>query len=119
MTAKSDNKRCSNIELLRIICITSIVLYHLIYFFIEPLSTNEIMWKAIQIPLHFGVPTFVIISGFFGIRNILPKLIHIVTITVFYGVVIVLISYFIQNGGGFSFHYQKVRIGLYVHIFYF
>ena len=65
-----DNKvvRESNFELLRIICMFIIILYHLIRFFIEGEHPDESFWSAIQLPLHIGVIVFVLISGYFGIN---------------------------------------------------
>ncbi len=65
---KCENKtRNSSIELVRLLAMFMIVLYHLILFFIEPISSDPI-FKAIQIPLHIGVILFVLISGYFGIN---------------------------------------------------
>lgn len=60
--------RDSNFELLRIFAMFSIILYHLLLYFIDPLSDNETIFKALQLPLHVGVLLFVLISGYYGIR---------------------------------------------------
>lgn len=59
--------RQSNMELLRIISMLCIIVYHLLLFGLEPASGNT-LYKALQIPFHIGVPIFVMISGYFGIR---------------------------------------------------
>lgn len=67
-----DNKKVvreSSFELLRIICMFIIILYHLIRFFIEGEHPDEGFWSAIQLPLHIGVIVFVLISGYFGINT--------------------------------------------------
>ncbi len=64
---KTGMDRQSNFELLRLISMYCIILYHLILFFVEPYS-NAIFGEAIQIPLHTGVIVFLLISGYFGIR---------------------------------------------------
>jgi surface polysaccharide O-acyltransferase-like enzyme len=67
-TVKWETKtRNSSIELVRLLAMFMIVLYHLILFFIEPVNSDPI-YKAIQIPLHIGVILFVLISGYFGIN---------------------------------------------------
>lgn len=59
--------RESSFELLRIIAQFMIVLYHIYLFFVYP-TTNADIDKAIWMPLHIGVPLFVLISGYFGIK---------------------------------------------------
>ncbi len=60
-------ERNSNFELLRIIAMLFIVIYHLL---ITVYSKNptEIIYKGAWIPLHIGVILFVFISGYFGIK---------------------------------------------------
>ncbi len=60
-------QRESSFELMRLVSMFLIVLYHLfcsscIHFM------KMIFYKAIQIPLHIGVLLFVLISGYFGIK---------------------------------------------------
>lgn len=59
--------RESAFELLRIIAQFMIVYYHILYFIVYPVS-GEPFFKAIWFPLHIGVPLFVFISGYFGIK---------------------------------------------------
>ena len=60
--------RDSQFELMRIVSMLCIVYYHLF------LKTTEHLWgvypifRGIQIPLHFGVLLFVMVSGYYGIR---------------------------------------------------
>lgn len=60
-------ERNSSFELLRIIAILFIVIYHLL---ITVYSKNptETIYKCAWIPLHIGVILFVFISGYFGIK---------------------------------------------------
>lgn len=60
-------ERESAFELLRIIAQFMIVFYHILYFIVYPAS-GEPFLKAIWYPLHIGVPLFVFISGYFGIK---------------------------------------------------
>lgn len=64
---KTTSIRNSTFELMRIISMFFIILYHLISYFIYPWSDN-VIYKAIQIPLHIGVIVFVLISGYWGIK---------------------------------------------------
>lgn len=60
--------RQSNIELLRLFSMFLIVWYHMFLFVLEPDNPDLPIFKAAQMPLHVGVPLFVMISGYFGIR---------------------------------------------------
>lgn len=60
--------RKSNIELLRIYSMFLIVWYHMFLFVLEPDNPERPIFKAILMPIHAGVPLFVMISGYFGIR---------------------------------------------------
>lgn len=61
------SSRNSSLELVRLLAMFMIVVYHLILFFIEPIDPSPI-YKAVQIPVHIGVILFVLISGYFGIK---------------------------------------------------
>ena len=65
---KSSNTRQSNIELLRCFAMLCIIVYHLCLFALGGVPTGTRLYQALQIPLHIGVPLFVLISGYFGIR---------------------------------------------------
>jgi len=60
--------RKSNIELLRLFSMFLIVWYHMFLFVLEPDNPEHPIFKAILMPIHAGVPIFVMISGYFGIR---------------------------------------------------
>lgn len=92
------NQRKSNFELLRIVAMFLIVLYHLISYFIVPIDDTPI-YKAIQIPLHIGVILFVLISGYFKIRPSLKGLVSFM---------LPIIVYYI--GGNLIFHLYKGNI---------
>lgn len=64
---KVNSMRESNFELLRLVAMFFIVIYHMFLFFISLIDPNP-LYVAIQMPLHIGVPLFVMISGYFGIR---------------------------------------------------
>lgn len=63
----ATKERESQFELLRLVAMFTIVLYHIYIHHIGrayPTSFNS----AIIIPIHVGVPVFVLISGYWGIR---------------------------------------------------
>lgn len=60
--------RESNFELARIVSMICIVWYHLFWSMPETLQDQIPIFKGIQMPLHFGVLLFVMISGYFGIK---------------------------------------------------
>ena len=68
--------RQSNIELLRLFAMVCIIVYHMLCFTIVPLAPDIKLFKAMQIPLHIGVPLFFLISGYFVIRNYLKGFIR-------------------------------------------
>ena len=63
-----QKQRQSNIELLRCFAMLCIIVYHLLLFALGGVHTDTKLYQALQIPLHIGVPIFVLISGYFGIR---------------------------------------------------
>ncbi len=67
MQAINSKQRESSFELLRIIAQFMIILYHILLVGIYP-ATGEAFYKALFLPIHIGVPLFILISGYFGIR---------------------------------------------------
>ena len=59
--------RQSNFELLRLVSMFYIVLYHLLFFFIVKVDDSA-LYKSLELFLHVGVICFVLISGYFHIR---------------------------------------------------
>ena len=65
----NSKQRESNFELLRLLAMFSIVLYHLLGIYWNDSDAHQyVMFDALTVPFHFGVPVFVLISGYFGIR---------------------------------------------------
>ena len=60
-------KRDSSFELIRVIAQYFIVLYHILLVIVYK-NTNIEFYHAIWLPLHIGVPLFVMISGYFRIK---------------------------------------------------
>ena len=81
--------RSSNFELLRLVSMFFIVLYHILLFIIVDIDNSPI-YKAMWIPLHVAVICFVLISGYFhirpslrgGIKLIIPLLIYYLPLTI-------------------------------------
>ena len=59
--------RESSFELIRLMAMFMIVLYHTYFFHIQPAYDTPFN-TAVWMPLHIGVPLFVLISGYWGIR---------------------------------------------------
>lgn len=62
-----QKQRQGNMELLRCFAMLCIIVYHLLLFALGN-NTGTKLYQALQIPLHIGVPLFVLISGYFGIH---------------------------------------------------
>lgn len=90
------NNRESSFELLRIVAQWMIVIYHLLYFFIYPM-TGEIWCKAAWIPLHTGVILYVLISGYFGIHPSIRALARLLAIVFVYTVPLALFGSYVNN----------------------
>ncbi len=68
--------RESSFELMRIIAQYMIVFYHILYFIVY-VDTGTPFYKAMWLPLHIGVPLFVMISGYFGIKTDVKRMIKL------------------------------------------
>lgn len=89
--------RDSNCELLRIVAMVFIVVYHILHFYLIP-YTDCAALKAACIPLHQGVILFVLISGFYGIQLSFRKIIKFIFPVAFYYVILSLFDFFINGG---------------------
>lgn len=96
----SQNQRQSNIELLRCFAMLCIIVYHLCLFALGGVPTSTKLYQALQIPLHIGVPLFVLISGYFGIRFSLKGLMRLCSKGYFYFVPLAVIPMLVYNTGG-------------------
>ena len=117
-------ERNSNFELLRIIAMLFIVIYHLL---ITVYSKNptEIIYKGAWIPLHIGVILFVFISGYFGIKCTVNGICKLVgTIALYY--LPLTIYGMIEQGGDFDIKqllfisyspYWFIKTYLYLYLF--
>lgn len=92
-------QRESSFELMRLVSMFLIVLYHLFLFFLHPLYEND-FYKAIQIPLHIGVLLFVLISGYFGIKATPKGLLKLIGMMFVYYLPIQFVYIYLHSGGG-------------------
>ena len=97
-------ERETNMELLRIVAMSCIVLYHLLGHVVIPHTTLPI-YSALQIPFHIGVPLFVLISGYFGIKVSFSGVVKLLLPLLFFYVPFELI-------GSQFFHYEGMRSAL-------
>lgn len=98
--------RESSFELLRIIAQYMIILYHILLFIVYA-DTGAPIYKAMWLPLHVGVPLFVVISGYFGIKANVKRLVKLLGLVFVFQVPYLIISNIIggerivgPDGGG-------------------
>ncbi len=94
-------ERETNMELLRVVAMFCIVFYHLLTHVVIQNTTLPI-YSALQIPLHIGVPLFVLISGYFGIRASFSGVVKLLLPVVTFYIPIELV-------GRQFFHYDGMR----------
>lgn len=75
--------RQSSFELLRLLSMFFIVLYHFLLWFVEDHSSH-ICLKALWLPLHIGVICFVLISGYFRIKPTSRGFIKLISMVLIY-----------------------------------
>ena len=93
--------RDSNIELLRLLSQWMIVLYHILAFlvFYRQKDVSEI-YRALWLPLHVGVPIFILISGYFRIKFKVKGIIRLLSVMFIYTVPIGLLEcHWVGSGG--------------------
>ena len=93
--------RESNFELLRIVSMFFIVLYHLLYYFISVWSCDA-FYKALFLPLHVGVICFVLISGYFHINPSLKGIAKLLAPLIIFYLPLTIVDIYNGNGGGKS-----------------
>lgn len=82
-----ENNNCearhSNFELLRLISMFFIVLYHFLRWFVQDNPSHHVL-QALWLPLHVGVVCFVLISGYFRIKPSSSGFIKIIAMVLIY-----------------------------------
>lgn len=84
--------RNASFELLRIICMFMIVVYHIFIKAYHPIVENSAGYGMMMFPLHISVVCFVLISGYFGIKFSFKKLILLLSQIIFYNVLCYVVS---------------------------
>lgn len=86
-------KRNSSIELLRIICIFGIIFMHTIAYGGEKIADyNRYIQIFVNCFTNLGVTCFMLISGYFGVKFNLVKLIRLDLMVIFYSILYLIIS---------------------------
>lgn len=103
------NKRQLNIELMRIFAMLLILVWHIRGHYIPeagvPQDTTEVTALTyFCLFITFHVNLFVLITGFFGIRDRKKSLIKTIEMCIFYAVVLNILSYLTGNG----FNWQEI-----------
>lgn len=76
--------RQSNMELLRIVAMFMIVVYHTVYYRLYNYRLETPLFSSLMVVLHIGVPLFVLISGYFGIKPSVRGFFKLYAILLFY-----------------------------------
>jgi len=105
---KDKNKylnRNSSIELLRIVCILSILAMHIYgnLAYNELSEFNKLLIYPINIG-NFAVSTFILISGYYGIKFKGFRFVQLILLTTLYGIIV----YFFNHGFNFDLDFIKV-----------
>lgn len=89
------NKRNSSFELLRIICVTLIVMMHIssLLNYEEASTMNRFIRVGINSIGNIGVSCFILISGYFGIKCRMEKFIYLVLSATLYGTIVAYLNY--------------------------
>ena len=93
LTKEAEKSRESSFELIRLLAQFMIVLYHIFSVIIYP-ESNEPFYKAIWLPLHIGVPLFVLISGYWGIRASVKGVVKLVGMLFVLQVPLLIVNYY-------------------------
>ena len=100
MTGTKPLVRKSNFELLRLLAMFLIVLYHI---FIGTYEANpDFASRSLWIPLHLGVPVFILISGYFHIKFSWSKFLKLVTVLFVYTIGIQVIGTLLGGAKNYS-----------------
>lgn len=88
VTQVSQSARQSNMELLRIVAMFMIVIYHTVYYVFYDYRGESPIFASLMTILHIGVPLFVLISGYFGIKPSIKGFLKLYLILLFYNLVL-------------------------------
>lgn len=89
----SKAERDSNFELLRILCIVGIVIMHTNGAYMKTCTGINLIWSELENSIfQAGVSIFVLISGYFGIKTTVKKVVRLELEILFYSVISAVIS---------------------------
>lgn len=80
--------RQSNMELLRIVAMFMIIVYHTVYYVFYEYRGDSPVFASMMTVLHIGVPLFVLISGYFGIKPTLKGFLRLYLTLLFYNLLL-------------------------------
>ena len=92
----SSKRRDSNIELCRLVCMFYIVVFHL-FIHNKDVTGGLYYTRALTAIFSIGVPVFVLISGYFGIKRTVRGFLNIVVQAVFYCLLAIVVCHFILH----------------------
>ena len=97
---RGNTERDSSFELLRLLAQFFIVFYHMMLITTSPsfLGNVDSLDKVLWIPLHIGVPIFIMISGYFGIHPSIKGLLKLLITVFFYVFATTTILWGIERG---------------------
>lgn len=81
---KVTNIRQSNIELLRIVAMFMILVFHIVFYKLYDYRTDTPLFASLMTLLHIGVPVFILISGYFGIKPSIKGVFNLYLLLLFY-----------------------------------
>ncbi len=84
----SQNVRQSNMELLRIVAMFMILVYHSVYYALYNYRGDTPIFASLLTILHIAVPLFVLISGYFGIIPSIKGFLKLYLILLFYNLLL-------------------------------
>lgn len=78
------NIRHSNIELLRIVAMYMILVFHTVFYELYEYRRETPIFASLMTILHIGVPLFVLITGYFGIKPTIKGFVRLYLLILFY-----------------------------------
>ena len=94
---KVPKERNASFELMRILCMMMIVYYHLLIRVDASVFISTPELRAVTIPLHIAVVCFVLISGYFGVKESWKKILRFFIQVLFYNVLIFLFCSIVEH----------------------
>lgn len=106
---KCDFSRDSNIELARVVSMSAIIIHHFLCHGMRLWENSSEFYRVINSFLYFGVDVFFLISGYFGIRLSLARIVRFVVLIAFFDIVNLLMTY---AAGGSVGEFQLIMLAL-------